>query len=120
MELGNLLNELESFYEHKTIKMKSDYVLLPKYHSYRGYYHQLAIDYASVPGFEEITVKQLKDTLYEALEVGVMEGYKGGEYAIDTDTKVVIAGYGDSGGLYIAEFIEYEDYIYLATADMDW
>ena len=119
MKLGHLLNELESFYEYKTIKLKSDYVLLPKYHSYRGCYNQLAIDYTFVPGEEEITIKQLKDTLYEALEDGVMEGYKGGEYSIDTDTKVVIAGYGESSGLYIAEFIEFEDHVYLATADMD-
>ena len=119
MELGRLLAELEGFYEYKTIKLKSDYALLPKYHSYRGCYHQLAIDYTFVHGIDEITIEQFKNTLHEALEAGVMEGYKGGEYSIDTDTKVVIAGYGESSGLYIAEFIEFEDHVYLATADMD-
>lgn len=117
MELGKLLNELDKVYENKPIVFRKGYTLLSDFHSYRGDYSQLAIEYSEEPN-QEFTVRDFKELLDRALDKGTMEGYKGGDYDIDEDTEVVLASYGDSGGYAIAEFIEREDDVYMAVADL--
>ena len=117
MELRVLMDELDKLYEHKPIRMRDGYSLIPEFSSYRGYYEQLAIDYTDEPA-DDFTVRDFKNLLEEALDQGTMEGYKGGTFSIDCDTEVVLANYGCSGGFFIAEFIEREDDVYMAVGDI--
>lgn len=60
-------------------------------HSYRGYYHELAVEPA-----ENVTVAEMLATLRGALGA-TFRGYKGGDYVMDEYTTVYLAHYGATG-----------------------
>jgi len=68
--------------------------------SYRGYYEDLYIGRSDKDeGFD--TVGQIKAALDKALDVGVMHGYKGGEFSISDNTLVWFSSYGDCGDMIV-------------------
>ena len=60
-------------------------------HSYRGYYEQLAVEPCP-----SSTVGQMLQELEEAVGK-TYEGYKGGDFTMDENTRVWLAYYGDYG-----------------------
>jgi hypothetical protein len=66
-------------------------------HSYRGYYHDLAIEPTDLP----IKVFQLNNQLKQILDKELY-GYKGGEYLMSADTPVWIAHKGCTGAALVA------------------
>ena len=62
--------------------------------SFRGYYEDLALDYAE--GCEPMKVGRLL-SLFENALGQTFTGYKGGDFAMDNTTLVWVAPYGDTG-----------------------
>lgn len=61
-------------------------------HSYRGYYHELAVELSGPTRAGDIAA-MLKDCIGRTFE-----GYKGGDFTMHTHSDVYIAQYGYSGG----------------------
>ena len=61
-------------------------------HSYRGYYHDLALE----PTTEPVKVWQLINQLSDVINTE-LTGYKGGEFLMSADTPVWVAHYGCTG-----------------------
>lgn len=65
-----------------------------EWHSYRGYYDQLALH----PSRENITCKDLAKQIENIVKSKqVFHGYKGGEYTYNWDTNLYVAFRGNSG-----------------------
>lgn len=65
------------------------------FHSYRGYYHHIAIE----PTDENVpTVEEFKEAINDAIHQ-TFEGYKGGFFQMNEDTPVWIAYIGDYPGI---------------------
>ncbi len=67
-----------------------------KVDSYRGYYSDLAIEFSNGSD-SDCTVGELAKVLDNAIGE-TYEGYKGGEYIMNEDTKVWVSNYGESSG----------------------
>jgi hypothetical protein len=86
LTLGKLIEQLEAM--PKDAKVAN----LHEPHSYRGYYSDLAFHFdAGV-----ISASELLSTCKDALGK-TFEGYKGGDFFMDSDTPLWVANYGDCG-----------------------
>lgn len=92
MTLGTLISELEN----RPMSQQIESIGEP--HSYRGYYEDLA--------FEKngglITVAELLEILNTRCIGQTFTGYKGGDFYMDANTPIWIAGYGSCGDKIIA------------------
>jgi hypothetical protein len=69
---------------------------MPEFNSYRGYYHDIALE----PWNGTLTVEQLLSAANDACG-RTFEGYKGGDFTMDADTPLWIANYGSASGIAI-------------------
>lgn len=99
MTIQGIMEKLNNIKEDLEIKISDETYLTKKFGSDRGEYEDMYIGHTDDSlNIETIhTVKELKELLDKALKIGVMRGYKGGEYVIDEYTQVTIGMYGCSG-----------------------
>lgn len=97
LTLEELLNELNYYDDDEELNVE----LTGEWGSYRGYYDQVFIGYRR-KGKNYSTVEELKNIIYDSLGTGVMNGYKGGEFSVDSNTELCFAQDERScGGLYV-------------------
>lgn len=120
LTVEEVLNEMGKYSETEKIILSNGMFLDGSFDSYRGYYDHLAIDFSeNDKGMN--TVGGFKGILKKALYVGVMCGYKGGEYSISDDTPVWFAHYGTTSGSEMIVGIErMEDGIRIVTKEDRW
>lgn len=87
MTLGMLISALRGLPEGARVRGLGTVV-----DSYRGYYERNAIE----PQALWLDADILADTYQEQVGKPIM-GYKGGDYNVDDDQLVYLAGYGDTG-----------------------
>lgn len=91
--IRNLLNWFSTIDHRQQFTFSNGVYLNGKYASYRGHYEDLALDFSTVDeGYN--TSGKLVSLLFDALNDGVMQGCKGGEYPITMDTFVWLAHEG--------------------------
>ncbi len=95
MKLGNLIEELKKHPKDDPVTIPGGPVRLApeRVASYRGYYDQLAIGVSH--GYATV------GSLLQELEGAVgktFQGYKGGDYTMDLETKVWLSNFGESSG----------------------
>lgn len=96
LTIGEAIQKLNSFSESDKLLFSNGHYFDGTYDSYRGYYEDMYIGWDDEDkGFN--TVGKLKEVLNDALDVGVMIGYKGGEFSIAEDTLLWFSTYGDTG-----------------------
>ena len=120
LTLGNFIEKLEALPVSKQIifSYPSDNPEQPNYKifglgsldSYRGYYKYLAIEPSEHIG----TVKEALQNAKEAVNQ-TYEGYKGGDYEMDTNTLIWCANWGSASGLKIVDVIEEDQHIIVKT-----
>lgn len=114
--LGKLIKLLQI--EDPTAHLRYDFVHFKPtlgIHSYRGYYEDLAVGYGTD---DNITVGELTAKLKEA--VGrTYQGWKGGEYRMDTDTPVWVSNPSEAGGTAIVGVRDDGWVVTLLTASVD-
>ncbi|MHA1379290.1 MAG: hypothetical protein ACTSRG_12980 [Candidatus Helarchaeota archaeon] len=97
MNLGKLITFLEKQNPNFPvfIKIGKQDVKIPNFfHSYRGYYHQLALSKMDIEiGNNSINVYDFLNKCNECLEKTFI-GYKGGEYIMFCHTPIWISDYG--------------------------
>jgi len=69
-------------------------------HSYRGYYHDLAFEVED----GSMTVNELM-ILLNSIIGQEFEGYKGGMYRMDFDTRIWVSAYGVNSGDYVSGIV---------------
>jgi hypothetical protein len=84
-------------------------------HSYRGYYDQIAIGYATDV---DPTVKDVLEMLEGAVGQ-TFTGYKGGEYGMDWDTPVWIANHNESGSTAVTDIQDAGWRVRIVTVQID-
>lgn len=100
LTIGEMLDKLNQFEDDQTITFSNGLFFDGNFGSYRGYYKDLYIGCDSENrGLNK--VGKLKEALNDALRIGFMVGYKGGEYPINEDTLVWLADYGDTGDMIV-------------------
>ena len=114
--LGYLIERLERL--DPTVEVYYDFVYFhPKgIHSYRGYYEQLALGYANAG--DPPNVGQLLAELKDA-DGKEFTGYKGGEYAMRSDTPMWVAKHDEAGGTAIIDVEDRDWFVLLKTAKID-
>ena len=118
LTIESMLDKLSQHDNSDTITFSNGEFLDGSFGSYRGYYEDLSIGYSDKDqGFN--TVKDLKDILNKALDKGIMYGYKGGEFSIDEDTLVWLAGYSDLGDM-IVGVAEVNGDVMIITKEEEW
>jgi hypothetical protein len=92
LNYGQLVRELERLSTCSVIRFDFGYFIPNGWHSYRGYYEDLAIGYSDniSGGHDEFTVKDLLNILAEA-KAGTLYGHKGGEYKVKDATSVWVS-----------------------------
>lgn len=115
LTLGELLDELSYHDDDKELNVE----LTGEWGSYRGYYDQLFIGY-NRGGKSYSNVKLLKFIIEEALDEGMMYGYKGGEFSVGYDTEVCFAlDHRSVSGLYVKSLTESFDGLKLEVEEED-
>ena len=94
MTLGELIDVLERAKDDEHVRFDWGGMVPGAFHSYRGYYDQLAM---SVRDADSPTVAEVKGWCREA-DGGEYRGWKGGDYTMSRDTKVWIANTGKATG----------------------
>lgn len=90
--LGKLIAILEGIDADGHVRLDDSDLAPGRENSYRGYYEDLAFE----PVVEPVTVADFLSRCRAALG-STYEGYKGGDYTMDADTPLWLAGYGDCG-----------------------
>lgn len=109
--LGDLIKELEKYPKDWGVYIKPFHLIPLSFHSYRGYYSDLCLTYATreeVPDRNEVTVGTLLDLAKEA-NGKTFYGYKGGEFEMSERTPIWISDVDFSTGMTIANIEEYFD-----------
>ena len=100
LTIGDMYTKLSQFDESEKVVFSNGDFFDGDFDSYRGYYEDLYIGRSDKDeGFD--TVGQIKAALDKALDVGVMHGYKGGEFSISDNTLVWFSSYGDCGDMIV-------------------
>jgi len=101
-----LLNAVDNNYLVKCYNADmSEKYLEKSWHSDRGDYYNLAISISDK--VEYLSVLDIKNILTDALNTGVMKGYKGGEFPITNNTLLYVRNYGEVGfGIVDVELID--------------
>ena len=116
LTLGELRRALVVYDDNEELNVE----LTGDWGSYRGYYDQLYIGYKK-KGDKHSTVDKLRGIIEEALDTGVMHGYKGGEFSINEHTEVCFAqDYRATGGLYIKRVTEDFDGLKIVVEEEEW
>lgn len=89
MTLGQLLNTLNNL-KGSNLKISAGEII-----SYRGSYENMCFDTYSE---KELSVVELLDYIESNIGKKVT-GYKGGEFVIELESDIFVAGYGLTGGL---------------------
>lgn len=89
LNYGQLVRELERLPLETNIRFDFGCNVPKNWHSYRGYYEDLAIGYTD-EDHGEFTVKDFLDILSNA-KAGTLYGYKGGEYKVTDRTSVWVS-----------------------------
>ena len=100
LTLGALLERLSNFEDYKEIILSTGDFLKNSYDSYRGYYEDISIE-PSTDNEDNMTVGKLEELVNKALSDGIMYGYKGGEFGIESSTLVWVAFYGCTGQMLV-------------------
>ncbi len=95
MSLGKLIEELSRCDEDKDVIFDFAYFRPDGLHSYRGFYHHLAIGYSSEYHKESVTVGKLLEDLKHAVGT-TFYGWKGGDYKMEEWTPVWVANSGEA------------------------
>jgi hypothetical protein len=97
VSLGKLIRLLELEPADNEVRFDFCYNEPTTLASYRGFYDQLALGYRQMTFDKESPqVRTLLDELRQAIGK-TYQGYKGGDFKMDENTKVWVANYGDSG-----------------------
>jgi len=118
LTIGEMLNKLNQFDDDENVVFTNEMFFDGTWGSYRGYYEDMYIGCR----FDDKglnTVGNIKNTLMEALETGIMEGYKGGEYSVNNDTLVWFARYGSTGDM-IVDVKKLNGTIFIITKEDKW
>jgi hypothetical protein len=99
MTLGEMILFLRREKQDNIVKFDFCNFAPTSFHSYRGYYDQLAVGYeqCSWRDGESTTVKQFLEKCNEA-KGGTFMGWKGGDFKMTGDTPVWVAESGETGG----------------------
>lgn len=91
--------------------------LIPTFfRSYRGDYSQLALDFETAnDGYVAPTVAAFLD-LCKKLLGSKIEGYKGGSYRVDGDTRIYISRWGRVSDVELTGFLQAAGVFYLESA----
>ena len=105
--LGNLIDELEKYPKEWEVLIEPFHLVPLSFHSYRGYYHDLCLTYATREESlgEEVSVGKLLEMCNEA-NGKEFTGYKGGEFLMDRETPIWISDYDYSTGMAIEKIEE--------------
>jgi hypothetical protein len=83
--------------------------------SYRGFYDQLAIEYAQ----KRVTVSEFLIMLQDVLGK-YLAGYKGGSYLMTENTPVWVDNYGEAHNTVVADVEEYDNEVIIKTGYREW
>ncbi|MFK7678626.1 hypothetical protein ACI3ER_11350 [Bacillus sp. Wb] len=112
LDVADLLGKLNQFKDDEKIEFSNGKFLDGDYGSYRGYYDDIYFEYSYEDnGYN--TIGNFKKIIYKALEEGVMEGYKGGDFSIDESTFTWLSTYGSSEGYEIIDVREIDGIIFV-------
>lgn len=84
------------------------------FHSYRGYYKQVAIEETMLELDCSAFLQQVDDAIGQTYE-----GWKGGDYTMHRGTFVFVSEEGTASGIMITDVVEHEDFIELVTRELD-
>lgn len=90
LKFKHLMNALNKLRGEDIIRFDFGYFVPNGFHSYRGWYEDMALGYVEPERDEEFTVKEFKQLLAKAYGKTI-EGYKGGTYHIHNDTYVWVS-----------------------------
>lgn len=113
--IGRLQQELRDLDPHLLVKFDYDehnYVDSFQFHSYRGWYHHLAIGTVPEPTDVQRLIKELDNSLWMQYE-----GYRGGYYYMFPETPVWAAEDGSSGARAIVGISVTDDTVTIQTAE---
>jgi len=102
-------NEYEADNEEATFYFKKTW------DSYRGYYEDLMLE-ISTEEEKDYTVKDYIELLEQALQKGMMYGYKGGVYKITENTILWLDEYGRAKGVFPFRFMKIDKKVILLTS----
>ncbi len=106
MNLGEFTEALEAQPQDNIISFGFGGLIPGTFHSYRGYYEELAIDFVCETNMgEQITVATLLSRCEEA-NGKVFTGYKGGDFRMDKNTSVYVSEYDSCSGTMITEITD--------------
>jgi hypothetical protein len=113
LTLGELIGYLRSLDHDLTVKIEWNdrLVNIEDLGSYRGYYDDIAIEPG---GLAELTAQETANMLHDAIG-RVYEGYKGGDFRMDTDTPVWVSHYGDTSGIGVTGVVATERLAVITT-----
>lgn len=98
MTLGELIDAFKDC-DAREVRIAAPMKLVPQHpHSYRGYYEDLAIDYATAG---EMSVEAFRAMLNDA-NGNTYCGWKGGEFGMHRDTTVWVSEEGNSSGMRVS------------------
>jgi hypothetical protein len=120
LTLGELVAELRPlFFDFPDTPVKVEWgnrlVNIENLGSYRGDYQDLAIEPG---GNEELTAEETYNMLHDAIG-RTYEGYKGGDFTMDTDTHVWVSHYGDSSGFGVTGVVSNGQLAVITTGKCD-
>ena len=110
--LGSIIKKLQTFGADEVIKIHG-YLGRKLYfpHSYRGFYENLAFETRE----GEMTVGEMISFLQSVIGE-TFEGYKGGDFIMNENTKLWVSTYGSTSDIYIADAVRsIKGNIYLTT-----
>jgi hypothetical protein len=115
LTIGKMLKKLNQFSNDDKVLFTNGKFYGGGWDSYRGYYEDFALGCSDEDqGFN--TVGNIKEALNDALEAGIMYGYKGGEFSITDDTLVWFARYGCTEDM-IVDVQKINESIYIITKE---
>lgn len=119
LNIGEMLEKLNQFADDENVVFSNGLYFGGDFDSYRGYYRDMYLEYDHEDkGFN--TVGNLKNILQKALYEGVMTGYKGGEFEINSKTLLWFASYGEASGIMIADVQKIDGQITIIVAEEQW
>lgn len=119
LSLGELILKLEAITDQsKTVGFEFEHLRPTGFDSYRGYYSDLAIGFASGDDAPEVRVDQFLTCAKECMGK-TFTGYKGGDYVMGKTTPIWIANCGNSGGTGLVDVIETPYSVKLRVSQID-
>lgn len=113
ISIRGLLYNLEFFDKNLKVFTSEGNSIENEFGSDRGDYYKMYIKKSYREKEETLTVGDLINLLNNALEVGAMEGYKGGEFNINLDTIVRVTADESISGFDITSVVQHQDKVYL-------